>query len=284
MTMKRKKDMVSKEILTTREVADLLNVVPLTIKNYIYSGRLKAIKTPGGHHRIRRADLKSLGFVTEEEEKDRQDLSMEGLQDAYKKLMGALVRTVESLIKAFDIRDVVSSGHSSRVADLSCAAGAVMGFSENDLRDLRMGALLHDVGKIGISEVILGKPGRLTDQEYFLIKNHSEIGEKIVAEMGDLKPIASSVRHCHERFDGRGYPDGIGGVDIELNSRIIAVADAYDFLCSELTFRKALSEDDALEEIRNSSGTQFDSEVVKSFVDSIRGSSLQYNESVSAKL
>ena len=194
---------------------------------------------------------------------------MEGLQDAYKKLMGALVCTVESLIKALDIRDVVSSGHSSRVADLSCAAGDVMGFSKEELQDLKLGALLHDVGKIGISEVILGKPGRLTDQEYFLIKNHSEIGEKIVAEMGDLKPIALSVRHCHERFDGRGYPDGIGGVDIELNSRIIAVADAYDFICSELPYRKALSEDAALQEIRNSSGTQFDPEIVRYFVDII---------------
>jgi excisionase family DNA binding protein len=273
MTIKTK-DIASKEILTTREAANLLNVTTQTIKNYIYSGKIKALRTPGGHHRIRRIDLKNLGFVVEEE-KDRQNLSMDDLWDAYNNLLNAIVSTVESLVKALDTRDIVRSGHSSRVADLSCAVGDKMGFSEKGLQDLRMGALLHDVGKIGISEVILGKPGRLTDQEYSLVKKHSEIGEEIVSEIEDLKPIASSVRHCHERFDGKGYPDGIRGSDIELNSRIISVADAYDFLRSDLSIRKALSGDDALQEIRNSSGTQFDPEVVKSFVDSIKGSSLK---------
>jgi excisionase family DNA binding protein len=268
MTIKTK-DITSKEILTTREAAALLKVVPQTIKNYIYSGKLKTLKTPGGHHRIRSIDLKSIGFVVEEE-KDQQNLSMEEVWDNNNRLMGAFVSTVESLIKALDTRDIIQSGHSSRVANLSYAVGDKMGFSEKGLQDLRMGALLHDVGKIGISEVILGKPGRLTDQEYSLVKKHSEIGEEIVSEIEDLKPIASSVRHCHERFDGKGYPDGIRGSDIELNSRIISVADAYDFLRSDLSIRKALSGDDALQEIRNHSGTQFDPEIVKNFVDVIK--------------
>jgi HD-GYP domain-containing protein (c-di-GMP phosphodiesterase class II) len=256
-------------------MAALLNVTPQTIKNYIYSCRIKALRTPGGHHRIRRIDLKSLGFDVEEA-KGQENLSMEEPRDAYYRITGAFVSTVESLIKALDTRDIVSSGHSSRVADLSCDVGDIMGFPEKELQDLKLGALLHDVGKIGISEVILGKPGRLTDQEYFLVKKHSEIGERIVAETEDLRPIASSVRHCHERFDGKGYPDNIGGSDIELNSRIIAVADAYDFLRSELSFRSALSVNDALQEIKNSSGTQFDPAVVKNFVDSIKGSSSAY--------
>jgi len=268
MTIKTK-DIASKEILTTREAANLLNVTTQTIKNYIYSGKIKALRTPGGHHRIRRIDLKNLGFVVEEE-KDRQNLSMDDLWDAYNNLLNAIVSTVESFMKALDTRDIVQSGHSSRVANLSYAVGNIMGFSEKGLQDLRMGALLHDVGKIGISEVILGKPGRLTDQEYSLVKKHSEIGEEIVSEIEDLKPIASSVRHCHERFDGKGYPDGIRGSDIQLNSRIIAVADAYDFLRSDLSIRKALSGDDALQEIRNHSGTQFDPEIVKNFVDVIK--------------
>jgi excisionase family DNA binding protein len=267
MTIKTK-NIASKEIYTTREAASLIKVTTQTIKNYIYSGRLKAIKTPGGHHRIRRIDLKDVGFAVEEE-KGQQHFSMDELWSAYNSLSTTLVTTVEKLMKALDSRDIVSSGHSSRVADLSCAAGKIMGFSEKELRDLKLSALLHDVGKIGISEVILGKPGRLTDQEYFLVKKHSEIGEKIVAEIEDLKPIASSVRHCHERFDGKGYPDGIGGSDIELNSRIIAVADAYDYLHSDLFFRKPFSIDDSLQEVKNSSGTQFDPEIVKIFVDSI---------------
>jgi len=275
MTIKTK-DIASKEVLTTREAANLLNVTTQTIKNYIYSGKLKAISTPGGHHRLRRIDLKSLGFIVEEE-KGTQNFSIDELLDAYNRLKGDFISTVESLVKALDTRDIVSSGHSSRVADLSCAVGDIMGFPEKELRDLKLAALLHDVGKIGISEVILGKPGRLTDQEFFLVKKHSEIGEKIVETVENLKPIAPAVRHHHERFDGKGYPDKIGGSDIELNSRIISVADAYDFLHSDLFFRKALSKDDALEEIKNFSGTQFDPEVVKNFVETIKGHNFQFH-------
>ena len=268
-------NITSKEILNTREAAALLKVTTQTIKNYIYSGRLKAIKTPGGHHRIRRIDLKSLGFVIEEEEKSQQNFSMEELWDAYNNLMCAFISTVESLIKALDTRDIVSSGHSSRVSDLSCSVGRAMRFSEKELQDLKLAALLHDVGKIGISESILGKPGRLTDQEFFLVKKHPEIGEKIVDAVENLKPIAPAIRHHHERFDGKGYPDKIGGSDIELNSRIISVSDAYDFLRSELSFRRAFSVDDSLQEIKDSSGTQLDPEIVKFFVDSIKGGGSQ---------
>ena len=268
-------DIASKEILNTREAAALFKVTTQTIKNYIYSGKLRAIKTPGGHHRIRRTDLKSLGFVVDEEEKSQQISSMEELWDAYNSLMGAFVSTVESLIKALDTRDIVASGHSSRVSSMSCAVGRAMRFSEKEIQDLMLAGLLHDVGKIGISESILGKPGRLTDQEFFLVKKHPEIGEKIVAAVEHLKSIAPAVRHHHERFDGKGYPDKIGGTDIELNSRIISVADSYDFLRSELSFRRALSVDDSLQEIRDSSGTQFDPEIAKYFVDSVKGDSIQ---------
>ncbi len=271
---RNKKDVASKEILNTREAAGLLKVTTQTIKNYIYSGKLNAIKTPGGHHRIKRSDLKTLGFVTEEE-KNPESLSMDEMFQMYNSLVGTLITTVESLIKALDTRDIVSSGHSSRVAEVSCAVGKAIGFSEKKIQELKLGALLHDVGKVGISEVILGKPGRLTDQEFFLVKKHSEIGEKIVAEVEYLRPVASCVRHHHERFDGRGYPDGIGGSDIELNSRIISIADTYDFLRSDLSFRKAFSINDSLQEIKNSSGTQFDPEVVKSFLNTVQGNLFQ---------
>ncbi len=264
--LKRSNDFASKEILNTREAATLLNVTTQTIKNYIYSGKLKAIKTPGGHHRIRLSDLKDLGFAVEQE-KTLENYSTPELLTAYNSLLGTLVSTVESLIKALDTRDIVSSGHSSRVADMSCSIGKKMGFTEQKIHDLKLSALLHDVGKVGISEVILGKPGRLTDQEFFLVKKHPEIGGKIVSEIEHLSPYASSIRHHHERFDGRGYPDEIGGTDIELNSRIISVAGAYDFLRSDLTFRKAFSVEDALQEIRRSSGTQFDPEVVQVVAD-----------------
>ncbi|MEI6127581.1 MAG: HD domain-containing phosphohydrolase [Pseudomonadota bacterium] len=273
---KRVVDLASKEILNTREAAALLKVTTQTIKNYIYSGKLKALKTPGGHHRIRRVDLKCLGFATEEDG-GRQTISMEDLWTVYNKLVGTFVSTVEAFIRALDTRDIVSSGHSARVADLSCAVGKSMGFTEKDLQELKLASLLHDVGKIGISETILGKPGRLTDQEFFLVKQHPAIGEKIVSGVEHFASIAPIIRHHHERYDGKGYPDAIGGDAIEQSSRIISVADAFDFLQSDLTFRKALSVDDSLEEIKKFSGSQFDPEVVRVFSENVKGESLHFH-------
>jgi len=268
-------DIFSKEILNTREAAALLKVTTQTIKNYIYSGKLKAIKTPGGHHRIRRVDLQGLGFVVEED-MARQSFAPDDLWGAYNKLLDTFVRTVEAFIRALDTRDIVASGHSARVADLACGVGRNMGYSEQQMQDLRLAALLHDVGKVGISESILGKPGRLTDQEFFLIKQHPEIGEKIVAGVDRLRNIAPIIRHHHERFDGSGYPDRLRGNDIEMNSRIISVADTFDFLRSDLSFRKSLSVDDTLREISMSAGTQFDPDIVNAFAASVKEPPVQF--------
>ncbi len=275
MRKKQPDDILSKEILNTREAAALLKVTTQTVKNYIYSGRLKAIKTPGGHHRIRRIDLQSIGFVAED--RGPQSLSREDLWTAYSGLLGTFVETVEALIKALDMRDILSSGHSSRVARMSCEVGTRIGLAEKDMQDLRLAALLHDVGKVGISDSILGKPGRLTEQEFFLVKKHCEIGEKIVSGVDYLQGIGPVIRHHHEFYNGKGYPDGIGGDDIELNARIISVADAFDFLRSDLSFRAPFSLDDTLSEIKNSAGVQFDPYVVDAFVDVVhdRGRALQ---------
>jgi excisionase family DNA binding protein len=272
---KKSVEPVSKEILNTREAAALLKVTTQTIKNYIYSGKLEAIKTPGGHHRIRRSDLKCLGFAIEEELEAQRQLTVDEVWSAYNGLLKTFVSTVEALIRALDTRDIVSSGHSVRVADLACLVGRQLKYSEKQLQELKIAGLLHDVGKIGISEAILGKPGRLTDQEFFLVKKHSEIGEKIVSQISDMGSVAAAVRHHHERFDGTGYPDQLAGDDIELNSRIIAIADAYDFLRSDLSFRKAYSVDSSLEEIQNGAGAQFDPEITDIFVSNLRSGSIQ---------
>jgi excisionase family DNA binding protein len=274
MRNKQPDDILSKEILNTREAAALLKVTTQTIKNYIYSGRLQAIKTPGGHHRIRRQDLQSIGFVADDS-KGPQSLSREDLFTAYTGLVGTLVETVEALIKALDMRDILSSGHSSRVAQLSCSVGSRMGLEEKDLHDLRLAALLHDVGKIGISDAILGKPGRLTEQEFYTVKKHAEIGEQIVSGVEYLRSTAPVIRHHHEFYNGKGYPDKISGDDIELNARIISVADAFDFLRSDLSFRAPLSIDDTLVEIQNGAGMQFDPGVVEACVAVVRERSQQ---------
>ena len=262
------KDLTNKEVLNTREAAILIKVTTQTIKNYIYSGKLKAIKTPGGHHRIRKIDLQGLGFDLEDN-KEKSIFNLDNITDAYEHLMAYYVATIEGLMKAFDERDIIPSGHSLRVANLAHVVGESMDFTDKELRELKLAGLLHDVGKIGIGENILGKPGRLTEQEYFLVKKHPEIGEKIVGKVEFLQPLAITVRHSHERFDGKGYPDGIAGKEIDLKARIIAVAETFDFLHSDLSFRRALSVDDSSREISRASGTQFDPDVVKVFVNNI---------------
>jgi len=255
-----------KEILKTREAAELLKVTTQTIKNYIYSGKLKALKTPGGHHRIRRADLKEIGFL-EDLPGEEGKLSREELYVRYKDLLSSYVSTITVILRALDSRDAISSGHSQRVADYSRTTGEKLGLSPIKIRNLELASLLHDVGKIGVSEYILGKPGKLTDQELFMIKKHPEIGGKIVEDVEFLKPTVSPILHHHERFDGKGYPDGLAGEDIPLNARIISVTETFDFLTSDLSYRKALSKEQAFDELKRVSGSQFDPEIVSAFMN-----------------
>ena len=259
---KKKIDLITREILNTREAASLLKVTTQTIKNYIYSGKLKAIKTPGGHHRVRRVDLEGIGFISEED-KYQVPLTPADMLNSYEIIVKTLVSTIEAFTNALDMRDVIFTGHSARVDNISSSIGKSMGLSGKELQDLKLASLLHDVGKVGISESILGKPGQLTDQEFFLVKQHPEIGGKIVGGIEQLRSVASTIRHHHERFDGNGYPDGLAGSEIELYARIIGVVETYDFLRSDLSFRKAVSVDDTLREIKTCSGTQFDPEVVE---------------------
>ena len=264
----RVKDLTNKEVLNTREAAILIKVTTQTIKNYIYSGKLKAIKTPGGHHRIRKIDLQELGFDLEDN-KEKSRFSLDNITGAYEHLMADYVATIAGLMKAFDERDIIPAGHSLRVANFAHLVGESMDFTDTELRELKLAGLLHDVGKIGISENILGKPGRLTEQEYYLVKKHPEIGEKIVADVAFLQPLAITLRHSHERFDGKGYPDGIAGKAIDLKARIIAVAETFDFIHSDVSFRRALSVDDSKREISRAAGTQFDPDVVKFFINNL---------------
>jgi excisionase family DNA binding protein/putative nucleotidyltransferase with HDIG domain len=259
---------VEKDILRTREAAELLKVTPQTIKNYIYAGKLKALRTPGGHHRIRRSDLKEIGML-EDLPGEEGSLSRKELYQLYRQLLGSYVDTIKALLKAIDARDSIELSHSLRVAEYCKGIAQELGLPDAEKRNLELAALLHDVGKIGISENILGKPGQLTDQEHFMVKQHSEIGEDIIGKVDFLKPIAASVRHHHERFDGKGYPDGLALEEIPLPARIISVAETYDFLTTESPFKQALSKEQALEELQRSSGKQLDPEIVNTFVASV---------------
>lgn len=181
------------------------------------------------------------------------------LQDAY-------LATVRSLAEAVDAKDPFTRGHSDKVASLAVRIGERLGLSAEQRIALEMAAYLHDIGKIGIREEILMKPGRLTEAEMGQMRHHPLIGANILKPVAFPWPIAPVVRHHHEHWDGRGYPAGLRGEEIPLLARILSVADSYEAMVSDRPYRPGRSGDEAIEELRRCSGTQFDPKVVEAFV------------------
>jgi HD-GYP domain-containing protein (c-di-GMP phosphodiesterase class II)/CHASE2 domain-containing sensor protein len=173
---------------------------------------------------------------------------------------------IKSIAAALDARDTYTHGHSRRVAEFSIGIGKELGLSEGELEFLELSATVHDIGKIGISESILNKPDRLTDEEFEIIKSHVVKGSKILEPMSRLRALMPGVRHHHERYDGKGYPDGLKGDGIHLVARIISIADTFDAMTSDRVYRKSMSQEAAVKEIEKGAGTQFDHELVTAFV------------------
>ncbi|MBR4825628.1 MAG: HD-GYP domain-containing protein [Spirochaetaceae bacterium] len=163
---------------------------------------------------------------------------------------------------ALEERDYYTEGHSQRVSDMVHSLAKRMGFTKEEVMLFHFSAHLHDIGKIGIPDAILRKNGRLTDAEFAVIKQHPEIGARILRKAPAFTEIAEIVLHHHERFDGLGYPDGISGLSIPLGSRLIAVCDSIDAMMTTRSYRKAFSEDYCYEEIKQCSGTRYDPDIV----------------------
>ncbi len=255
------------DLIKTKQAAHLLGVTVQTIKNYIYSGKLKSYKTPGGHHRLSKSDLQGLASY-------HGNPSQRELLEQYDLLYHGYIDTIGALLNALDARDGIASGHSRRVANYACAIGKAMAFSPESQRTLELAALLHDVGKILISEQILGKPGKLTDQEAYIIRQHPEMGEQIVNGVEFLKETKPFIRHHHERFDGLGYPDGLSGEDIPLEARIIFIAEAFDSVRSNSSYHHSRDIKEALEEMETGAEGQFDPQILKIFIDNVRKGSI----------
>lgn len=175
------------------------------------------------------------------------------------------LNTVEALVTALEAKDSYTSGHSSRVAEWSVKLAEELKLPEDRVEQIKYAGVLHDVGKIGVSEQILNKKEKLNEAEWELIRNHPVIGQNIVQSIDFLFDVGSTVRYHHERFDGSGYPDGIKGTDIPLESRIIAVADTYDAMTSSRSYREVLSPAEALTELRRVAGSQLDPQIVEAF-------------------
>ncbi|MEJ2108326.1 MAG: response regulator [Acidobacteriota bacterium] len=173
--------------------------------------------------------------------------------------------TLETLVAALDAREHETSAHSQRVREYTMALAQSLGLSNRDLTHLGRGALMHDVGKIGVQDSILLKPGKLTDHEWVEMKKHPQIGYDILQNIEFLAPAAEIVLCHQERYDGSGYPNALSGEKIPLGARIFAVVDTLDAMTSDRPYRKALPFETALNEIHQGSGTQFDPQVVKAF-------------------
>ncbi|MCB0060477.1 MAG: diguanylate cyclase, partial [Caldilineaceae bacterium] len=170
-----------------------------------------------------------------------------------------------ALSNASDLRDPYVRGHAQHVARYAMLIAEEMGIREERTKSIQQAALLHDIGKIGIPEAILAKPSRLTADEYHLMKQHAVLGAALVQEIESLQHLAPLIRYHHEHYDGRGYPDGLIGADIPLESRILGVADAVEAMASDRPYRQALDAKSILAELRKHSGTQFDPQVVHAF-------------------
>ena len=172
----------------------------------------------------------------------------------------------QSLAKAVDLRDNYTHGHSRRVAEYSTAIAREMNLTQAEIEIVQRAATLHDVGKIGVSDAVLNKPGHLSDAEFALIQAHAANGYEILRAAPWFKPLLPGIRNHHERYDGNGYPDGLKGKETPFLARIIAAADAYDAMTSDRIYRKALSRKKAMRELERGAGTQFDPAVVKAFL------------------
>jgi putative nucleotidyltransferase with HDIG domain len=179
----------------------------------------------------------------------------------FNQLQSLFYDTIQTLVEAIEAKDVYTRGHSERVSAYAMLLGERLELTDTALASLRLGALLHDIGKIGISEKILCKPTRLTPEEFDIIKTHPAKGAAILQNLKGVDDVREMVRHHHEKWNGSGYPDGLAGEDIPWTARILAVADAYDAMTSNRAYRRNFSSPEVVAEFRRCAGDQFDEKV-----------------------
>jgi len=209
------------------------------------------------------ADLRLVAIMAQQ--------TMVGLENAslYEGMRGIFMSATLALANAVDAKDPYTRGHSERVLNYSEQLARAMNLPPQDVESVKMAAVLHDIGKIAIPDKILHKPGRLTLEELDVVRTHPARGEAILAPLEELRPLRPGIRHHHERFDGKGYPDQLAGHAIPLHARIICVADSFDAMTSKRYYHKAKSLEEGLEEIARCSGTQFDPQLAEYFIKAL---------------
>ncbi len=200
------------------------------------------------------------------ENRDYQLHLEEKVEEQAGRIREAFFNAITALAYALEAKDKYTGGHSQRVAEMSVAIAREVGLPQASINKIELAGQVHDIGKIGVRESVLNKPTQLTDGEFQHIKYHSELGEHILTPIVEDKEILQMVRHHHERYDGSGYPDGLCGRRIPLGARILAVADSYDAMTSERSYRGAMSAETACAEIKRGKNIQFDPELADVFL------------------
>lgn len=232
--------------------------VPLKIKNKVIGVINVNSKREG--RKFSQNDIRLLEILA-----DQAAVTIENIQ-LYKDLKGMYIGTIRTLAKAIDAKDPYTKGHSEKVTKFAVEIAKEMNLSEKLIRNIEFAGLIHDIGKIGIKDSVLGKPSKLTEEEYELIKKHPIIGEQIIAPIEFLTNVAPLILYHHEHYNGEGYLEGLKGEEIPVGSRIINVADSFEAMLSERPYSKSMSEKEAVQELKDNAGTQFDPEVVKAFL------------------
>ncbi|MCX5800064.1 MAG: response regulator [Candidatus Eisenbacteria bacterium] len=193
----------------------------------------------------------------------------------YNELQETYVATIKAFVNTIEAKDPYTRGHTERVAEYATAIAEGMGLGPDEIENIRFGAILHDIGKLGVYEQILWKPTALDEEEWKIVKSHPETGASILTGIRFLEKAIDIVRHHHERLDGKGYPDGLKGDALSLYARIACVADSFDAMTSDRAYRDALSVEEALAQMVEKSGTQFDPTVTKAFAKLIKAGSVK---------
>jgi diguanylate cyclase (GGDEF)-like protein len=219
----------------------------------------------------------SFGYETKTSKSENiQDVFKKAEDNMYKKKLlespSMRSKTVSALISTFNEKNEREKAHSQRVSELCKRLGEALDLTSREIEELKSVGLLHDIGKIALDESVLNNPGKLSKEEWHQIKRHPEIGYRILSTVNDLAEMAEYVLTHHERWDGNGYPKGLKGTDIPLQSRIIAIADAYDAMISERSYRSPFSEEAAIKELEKGIGIQFDPIITKVFIKKVLGS------------
>ncbi|MDD5492752.1 MAG: HD domain-containing protein [bacterium] len=249
-------------VLTIKEVANLLKVSVQTVKNYIYQGKIKSFKTPGGHHRILESEVNRKldpSFITRDTETAGEELKGNDL----KELMDVSALIVRAMVRAIEGKEIpMFLGHSTRVARLCKLIGQELGFKDDKIELLNMAGLLHDIGKLNVDDAILSKTDKLTRDEYKELKKHPQFGSEMVKDVEYLQIFSPIIKHHHEWYNGMGYPEGLKGGAIPLDAQIVGLAEAFDVIMGKHKAQGDGAVQASLDEIKKFENIQFASNLI----------------------